>query len=199
MHIDCPQLRPKTYHREQSSTDVDNIEHFIAEALLLERIGRRIYGSGLAGFPISRQPKAVRNAVFAYITRADLSSLEIELLEDSGARAFWADSTQPKLFLTRSLLAGGILASAFGRKRWRVNYGLNSTRDPLTWLSVPYAAKDLPTPQSEFSYPKVVIFFMSLSYCCNGLVEARKKMLRIQKRRRVSWKTTICYYTARSC
>ena len=186
MHIDCPQLRPKTYRKEQSSTDVANIEYFTVEALLLERIGRSICGSGLAGFPISRQPEAVRNAVFAYITRADLSGLEIELVEDSGARASWADSIQPELFLLRSLLAGGILAFAFGRKRWRVNYGLDSTRDPLTWLSVPCAAKDMPTPQSEFSHPNVVMFLTSLWYCCNGLVEARKKASRIQKCRRVS-------------
>ena len=142
-----------------------------AEALLLERVARRICESGLAGFPISRQPHPIREAVFTYITKWDLSDDEIQLVEISSSDAFWTESIQPKLFLLRGLLACGILAFAFHHKRWRVNYGLDSFRVPPTRLAVPYRVKDMPTSRSEFSHPDVVILLTTLSYYYGGLTD----------------------------
>ncbi|MGG6495561.1 UNVERIFIED_CONTAM: DUF3645 domain-containing protein, partial [Bacteroidetes bacterium 56_B9] len=51
-----------------------------------------------------------------------------------------------------------------------MNYGLTTApRVPPTKLAVPYRAKDMPSPRSEFSHPDVVLFLTSLSYYYGGL------------------------------
>ena len=142
-----------------------------AENLLIERVGQRVCELGLAGFPISRQARSIRDAVFTYITKWDLSTTEIQLVEGSSLGTFWTVSIQPKLFLLRGLLACGILGFAFNQKRWRVNYRLNTSREPPTRLAVPYRAKDMPTSRSEFSHPDVVILLTTLSYYYGGLTD----------------------------
>jgi hypothetical protein len=132
-------------------------------------IAKHICETGLNSFPIARQPEAVRQAVFRYITEPDLTADEIARVENQGPGGFWADTTSNTLLLLRGLIAGGVLAFAFGQKRWRVNYGLDATRLPRTKLVVPYRAKDNPTPRSEFSHPDVVIVLTSLSYYYGGL------------------------------
>ena len=139
-----------------------------AGELLLSRIAKQICNVGLDGFPIARQPESVRNAVFTYMTKSKLTSDEIRRVEAVGPEGFWT-AVSSKLLLLRGLLAGGVLAFALGQKRWRVNYGLVSTRIPPTALAVPYRAKDNPTPRSEFSHPDVVILLTSLSYYYGGL------------------------------
>ncbi|KAF7592067.1 hypothetical protein BBP40_000733 [Aspergillus hancockii] len=135
---------------------------------LLSRIATHICDTGLSGFPIARQPETVRQAVYTYITEFELTSEQIQRVE-KGSSGFWGDTTRDVLFLLRGLLAGGILAFVFGVKRWRVNYGLTTTREPPTKLAVPYRAKDNPTARSEFSHPDVVIILTSLSYYYGGL------------------------------
>ncbi|KAM7220102.1 hypothetical protein V8F06_004430 [Rhypophila decipiens] len=61
---------------------------------------------------------------------------------------------------------------ALGQKRFRVNYGLAPDRKPPTMLAVPYRAKDMPSPRSEFSHPDAVIVLTSLSYYYRGLSDA---------------------------
>ncbi|KXT10875.1 hypothetical protein AC579_8995 [Pseudocercospora musae] len=136
-----------------------------AEAELLLAVAQRICDFGLSGFQISRQPVKVRRAVYAYITKFDLSSDEIMAVESG---AFWTETTRSHLLLLRGIIAGGVLAFTLGQKRWRVNYGLAS-RQPPTKLAVPYRAKDNPSPRSEFSHPDVVITLTSLCYYYEGL------------------------------
>ena len=140
-----------------------------AEQQIFGRVAERICETGLHGFPIARQPEPVRQAVFRYITEPNLTADEIARVENQGPGGFWADTTSNTLLLLRGLIAGGVLAFAFGQKRWRVNYGLDATRQPRTKLAVPYRAKDNPTPRSEFSHPDVVIVLTSLSYYYGGL------------------------------
>jgi hypothetical protein len=142
-----------------------------AEVLLLERVGRRVCEFGLAGFPISRQSPSVQEAVLTYITKWDMSEEEINKVETPSSGTFWAESIQPKLFLLRGLLACDLLTFVFYHKRWRVNYGLATTRIPPTQLAVPYRAKDMPTARSEFSHPDVVILLTALSYYYGGLAD----------------------------
>lgn len=73
------------------------------------------------------------------------------------------------LLLLRGLLAGGVLGFAFYDKRWRVNYGLDPSRLPMTKLALPYKGKDNPSPRSEFSHPDVIIILTCLSYYYGGL------------------------------
>ena len=57
----------------------------------------------------------------------------------------------------------------FSTKRWRVNYGLDTTRTPSTALAVPYRSKDSPSPRSEFSHSDVVLILTLLSQYYGGL------------------------------
>lgn len=137
-----------------------------AREMLLEEVVSDICKIGFPGFPISRQAPDSREAVMRYITQPVLSASEVEAVERG---PFWKDSTIKYLLLLRGLFAGGLLAFVFERKRWRVNYGLDSTRQPPTKLAVPYRAKDSPSPRSEFSHPDVVIMLTCNSYYYGGL------------------------------
>ncbi|KAI1087952.1 hypothetical protein F5B19DRAFT_33837 [Rostrohypoxylon terebratum] len=136
--------------------------------LILRRIATRIGEIGLEGFPITRQPEHILNAVKKYITEPEPGVDVIALVEDEAIGSFWRGS-KDTLLLLRGLIAEGVLAFAFGHKRWRVDYGLDASRSPPTKLAVPYRAKDSPSPRSEFSHPDVVILLTSLSYYYGGL------------------------------
>ncbi|KAM0416006.1 hypothetical protein ACHAPT_013033 [Fusarium lateritium] len=137
-----------------------------AEQAVFNDVARFVCETGMTGFPISRQPPRIRDAALRYITQWTLSTEEIEAVEGS---VFWRQTTMNHILLLRGLLAGGILAFAFGQKRWRVNYGTDPNRETKTKLTVPFRAKDNPTPRSEFSHPDVVIVLTCLSYYYSGL------------------------------
>ncbi|RMD42864.1 hypothetical protein DV735_g2274, partial [Chaetothyriales sp. CBS 134920] len=136
---------------------------------LCHRIAKHICDTGLEGFPITRQPGHVREAVLQYISKSNLSADEIAQVESTAPGGFWTDATNKTLLLLRGLLAGGILSFAFSQKRWRVQYGLDTSRTPPTKLAVPYRAKDSPSLRSEFSHPDVVIVLTCLSYYYGGM------------------------------
>ncbi|KAB5525653.1 hypothetical protein GE09DRAFT_1257349 [Coniochaeta sp. 2T2.1] len=138
-----------------------------AQEVLCQRLAKEICESGVPDFPIARQSTTLRKAVFAYITKPELTTDEVSAVE--GVPSFWTDATTQPLLLLRGLIAGGVLAFAFSQKRWRVNYGLTPTRRPETRLAVPYRAKDSPALRSEFSHPDVVIVLTCLSYYYGGL------------------------------
>lgn len=140
--------------------------HEDATTDLFQRIAEHICNNGIDSLPVSRQPKAIRRALLSYILKSELSPEEIAAVEGEGLTTFWTDSTKEPLLLLRGLLAGGVLASCLGHKRWRVNFGPDSSR---TKLSVPYRAKDSPAPRSEFSHPDVVVVLTCLSYYYSGL------------------------------
>ncbi|CAH0002510.1 unnamed protein product [Clonostachys byssicola] len=121
----------------------------------------------LPGFPVSRLSKQSRLNIREYITNPTPSHEVASNVEGSD---FWASSSQ-SLLLIRGLFAGSILDFVFSKKRWRVNYGLDATREPNTRLAVPYRAKDNPSPRSEFSQPDVVISLTSISYYYGGLTD----------------------------
>jgi hypothetical protein len=139
-----------------------------AGALLMHALATRICAYGLDGFQISRQPAEIREAVFTYITKLELDDTEVEAVERS---PFWIETTKSSLLLIRGLIACGVLQFTLGQKRWRVQYGLATTRRPPTKLAVPYRAKDSPSPRSEFSHPEVIIILTLLSYYYEGLTD----------------------------
>ncbi|OIW23551.1 hypothetical protein CONLIGDRAFT_693443 [Coniochaeta ligniaria NRRL 30616] len=138
-----------------------------AQERLCRRLAEMVCESGLPELPIARQSATLREAVLKYITEPELSPEDISAVE--GCDTFWTETVKQPLLLVRGLLAGGVLAFAFGQKRWRVNYGLTPTRRPETRLAVPYRAKDSPALRSEFSHPDVVIVLTCLSYYYGGL------------------------------
>ncbi|KLO83690.1 uncharacterized protein LW93_472 [Fusarium fujikuroi] len=137
-----------------------------AEAEIFNRVTEMICETGMAGFPIARQPKRIRDAVQRYISQAEPTASDIEAVEKSSLRS---ETVSRNILLLRGLFAGGILSFALGGKRWRVNYGVDHNREKITKLAVPFRAKDNPTPRSEFSQPDVVITLTCLSYCYSGL------------------------------
>ncbi|KAL3412906.1 hypothetical protein V8F44DRAFT_645694 [Aspergillus fumigatus] len=140
-----------------------------AELELFRRVATHVCDHGIDSLPVFRQSRAVRRAVLAYTLKQELSLEEISSVEEEGPAGFWTDTTKSPLLLLRGLFAGGILAFCFSQKRWRVNYGPDHARNPPTRLSVPYRAKDCPSPRSEFSHPDVVILLTCLNYYYAGL------------------------------
>ncbi|KAF2029595.1 hypothetical protein EK21DRAFT_67348 [Setomelanomma holmii] len=65
----------------------------------------------------------------------------------------------------RGLFVHRILLSTL-KKRWNVQYGLHPTRDPI---AVPYQAKSVPSPTSEWGHPDVAIILTCLSFYYEGL------------------------------
>ncbi|KAK3367194.1 hypothetical protein B0T24DRAFT_581750 [Lasiosphaeria ovina] len=137
---------------------------------ILKAVAERVCRVGLKGFPIHFQTVEMRAAVLNYILLDNVSASDIAIVEDSDNLDFFANvEIKNTLFLLRGLFAKGILLFALGEKRYRVNYGLAPDRNPPTLLAVPYRAKDMPSPRSEFSHPDVVIMLTCLSYYYNGL------------------------------
>jgi len=137
-----------------------------AEDLLLDMVTDYICEVGINGLRIPMQAKALRDDIRLYLRSPSLNTKQIEAVENSG---FWSDSVKNTLLLMRGLLACGVLRFALRTKRWRVNYGLDTSRSPKTNLAVPYRSKDCPSPRSEFSHPDVVIVLTSLSRYYGGL------------------------------
>jgi hypothetical protein len=162
-------LSMEVNERSPGSFPRTRILGYEAQERIFGCIAKRLCETGLHGFPIARQPGTIRKAVYKYITEPGLTADEVGRVESKCPGGFWAESTSKTLLLLRGLIGGGVLAFAFGQKRWRVNYGLDATRYPRTRLAVPFRAKDSPTPRSEFSHPDVVIVLTSLSYYYGGL------------------------------
>jgi hypothetical protein len=138
----------------------DGVEAF------LNLLSEHIIKFGLTGLPVRMLPKNVREMILRYISVTELTTKEIQTVEES---RFWTEATKEPLLLVRGLIAGGVLRFVLTQKRWRVNYGLDPSRIPMTQLAVPYKAKDSPSPRSEFSHPDVVILLTLLSYYYGGL------------------------------
>ncbi|KAK3063062.1 hypothetical protein LTS18_002822, partial [Coniosporium uncinatum] len=122
----------------------------------------------LLGLVARFAPVIALEFILHYITEPFLRPNEIARIEDSSSTV-WNDSIKGPLLLIRGILAGGVLEFVLGSKRWRVNYGVDPLRLPLTKLAVPFRAKDCPSPRSEFSHPDVVIILTALSYYYGGL------------------------------
>ncbi|GAW18489.1 hypothetical protein ANO14919_079650 [Xylariales sp. No.14919] len=139
---------------------------------ILKRLADKVITKGLQGFPIPRQPENIRRAILEYITNPKPSASTIGTVEDESEGGIWrVPNFRESLLLLRGLIARGIIAFCFGRKRWRVDYGLDvkRIRRPATCLAIPFRAKDNASPRSEFSHPDVVIVLTSLSYYYSGL------------------------------
>ncbi|KAK2057683.1 hypothetical protein LY76DRAFT_606052 [Colletotrichum caudatum] len=139
-----------------------------AKDRVLSLVAHRLSTEGITGLPMAKQRKGIQNAVFNYIYKANLAPEEIESVESS---RLWSESAKNTLYLLRGLIALQVLSFVFCQKRWKVDFGLASNRNPSTRLAVPYRAKDSPSPRSEFSHPDVIITLTSLSYYYGGLTD----------------------------
>jgi hypothetical protein len=134
-----------------------------AASKLLEMVAKHVVDHGLAaGLPLVSS----KAALFTYFTKQDLTAEDIGCVEQG---TFWVDSIKEIIMLIRGLLAGGILPFVLSSKRFRVNYGLDTVRQPATKLAVPYRFKDGPADRSDFSHPEVLILLSLLSHYYGGL------------------------------
>ncbi|KAK4449026.1 hypothetical protein QBC34DRAFT_351713 [Podospora aff. communis PSN243] len=136
---------------------------------LIGELAATICRRGLTGFPVLHQSERMRQAVHKYISASQVVPEDLALVEDVSTGLFSSRTAKDAVLLLRGLLANGVLLFALGQKRYRVNYGLAPARRPQTMLAVPYRAKDMPSPRSEFSHPDVVIVLTCLSYYYGGL------------------------------
>ena len=85
------------------------------------------------------------------------------------------------LLLLRGLLTSQILLFALTERRWRVDYGLLPQWErqygrASTMLAVPYRAKDVPAPDTQFGHPDLTIILTCLSYYFTGLTKEELKV-----------------------
>lgn len=133
---------------------------------LVELLAKHVVEHGLNGLPTRHEPPTLQRAIVVYIAQQDLSSNEIQAVEGSNC---WTESIKNVVWLIRGIFAGGLLRFALYSKRYRVNYGLDSSRSPPTELAVPYKFKDGPSQRSEFSHPDVIIILTSLAHYYSGI------------------------------
>jgi hypothetical protein len=110
--------------------------------------------------------KELRDAVLRYIRVPELQPEHIAAVENS---SFWVDTVKETILLVRGLVANNLLGFTLESKRWRVNFGLDTTRSPPTNLAVPFRFKDGPALRSDFSHPDILIVLTLLSYYYGGL------------------------------
>ncbi|EJT72145.1 hypothetical protein GGTG_09012 [Gaeumannomyces tritici R3-111a-1] len=134
--------------------------------MLTRELGERICALGaLPEFPYAAdKPRQKMEAIQRYMTQYKPDAEDVAAVET----IFATDDMRGRLLLLRGLIAHGVLSFSL-RQRWRVNYGRTDTREPPTGLAVPFRAKDLPAPRSEFSHPDVLIALTCLSYYYGGL------------------------------
>lgn len=136
---------------------------------LVAELAAEVCNRGLIGLPVHHRTPRMRRAVLNYILVDQVAGEDVSLVEDSHAGMFSSAAARDTVLLLRGLLAKGLILFALSQKRFRVNYGLAPNRRPQTMLAVPYRAKDMPSPRSEFSHPDVVIVLTCLSYYYSGL------------------------------
>lgn len=163
----------KKFYPKEIEIDHDVQSSFPIIRFLTERASDRVIRltaehvchNGLGDFPLSHESQEMRGHLLEYISIFDLNLNSQEHVEQS---LFW-ETYASSILLLRGLFACRVLDFAFGQKRWRVNYGLDPTREPSTKLAVPFRAKDSPSARSEFSHPDVVICLTCLSYYYGGM------------------------------
>lgn len=143
----------------------------------IETVAKRLRYRSIPGLPIAGYSAAVKKAIFQFISKPKPKDEPIKAIQELN------QPTQSAIALVRGFVAGDLLQVAFARKRWRVDYGCDFERKPATRLAVPFAAKDVPKPRSEFSNADVVILFTQLSYYYSGLrKEDAKELIELMQR-----------------
>lgn len=103
---------------------------------LLDSVALLICRSGMPSLPMWMFNEEERTAILEYLTNLQMPRARAAILEE---KVFKTEFTKMSLLLLRGLFAAGVLEFCFGKKRWRVNYGLDLSR---SMLAVPYHAKD---------------------------------------------------------
>ncbi|KAF8464761.1 hypothetical protein JB92DRAFT_3064074 [Gautieria morchelliformis] len=136
------------------------LTHKCGQELLRTVAQQIVYEEKMPATPFRSYPPAIRRSAFQFLTEIKVTQADSDILEQYSAESF------TQLLLLRGLIAHGIILLSLKEKRWRVDYGLDTSR---SMLAVPYRAKDSPAPRAEFAHPDVVIVFTCLCYYYGGL------------------------------
>ena len=114
------------------------------------------------------------NSILDYITQPTVLGTQHQRVESiCHANPTRDPAILKTILLLRGLLGHGVLLTVLKDKRWRVDYGLDTTR---SMLAVPYRAKDSPSSRAEFGHTDVAITLTCLTYYYNGLEEAQLEL-----------------------
>ncbi|KIY69275.1 hypothetical protein CYLTODRAFT_394060 [Cylindrobasidium torrendii FP15055 ss-10] len=133
---------------------------------LINKVVDDVMDGHFRGFNMTYLPEPVRIAVRAFITE-DSPGAKVMTTVNNGISFHYMQY----LLILRGLFVNGLLTHALCHPRWRVDYGL--VEETRTLLAVPYRAKDVPAPRSEFGHPDVAIMLTCLAYYYTGLTEAQ--------------------------
>ncbi|OAA71801.1 hypothetical protein LEL_09036 [Akanthomyces lecanii RCEF 1005] len=132
---------------------------------VLTGVARKFVCDGITGLPIGRYSGTEKSAILKFVTEKKPKAKYVKKVERFGSAA------KSAIALVRGCITGDLIRAALVQKRFRVGYGHDFVRSPSTRLAVPFAAKDVPKPRSEFSNVDIVILFTQLSYYHSGLRE----------------------------
>ena len=119
-------------------------------------------------------PPSARKVILEYITQPIVLDIQHQQVQSICHANLTRDSAVLKtILLLRGLLGHGVLLTVLNEKRWRVDYGLDTTR---SMLAVPYRAKDSPSSRAEFGHTDVAISLTCLTYYYNGLEEPQLEL-----------------------
>jgi len=135
---------------------------------LLDKLVSDISSGKLPSISFRLWSERMRQLAMKFIRDSSMSEDESQPLI-----SFSGESDFKTLLLLRGLLAHGILLTTLRDRRWRVDYGLDDTRNPPNLLAVPYRAKDCPAPRAEFGHPDMALILTTLSYYYGGLTDAQ--------------------------
>ena len=120
----------------------------------------------------------LQGAIHSFISDEDVLQIpDTAMKVEEYAKGHYQNHVWSGLLLLRGLLACNILLFSLAERRWRVDYGLDLRRSPtLTTLAVPYRAKDMPAPDTQFGHPDITIILTCLSYYYTGLTGEQLKV-----------------------
>jgi len=153
---------------------------------LISLIVEDVMAGRLPNFNFQRVSSALRDAIQSFISDPlvhDTAKDVEEYANGSAQNHLWSG-----LLLLRGLLASNTLLFALAERRWRVDYGLvphvvrqtDEDGRPIgptpTMLAIPYRAKDVPAPNTQFGHPDLTIILTCLSYYYAGLSEEQLRV-----------------------
>ncbi|CAO2653039.1 Nn.00g024500.m01.CDS01 [Neocucurbitaria sp. VM-36] len=138
------------------------------EEELVARLVNDVSNGRLSTLPCAEISSSARRDIKMYISAAEVPR---EVDERIIALFKEKQHLMQVMYHLRGMFVHTILLSS-QKKRWNVQYGLHPTRDPV---AVPYHAKGVPSPTSEWGHPDVAILLTCLSFYYQGLDLAQFK------------------------
>ena len=148
---------------------------------LISLILEDVMAGRLPGFNFQYVSPTLHNAIRSFISDEDVLQVpHTPKMVEEYARSSHQSHLWSGLLLLRGLLASNILLFSLSGRRWCVDYGLLPQSQHLeysddsstpTMLAVPYRAKGVPAPNTQFGHPDTTIILTCLSYYYAGLSE----------------------------